>query len=113
MMTELSRWERWVLLRVLPAMVVVAAVVVIGLAVLVQNNDDNIDNLGDEVTELEDSVSEIDRSTRRVETFVDDLETETPEEVAQNAAVTRAVQQVPAIRDILCEQFPTATACQG
>lgn len=92
------------LLRILPVVVFVVAVVVVGLAVLVQGNDDNIDKLNE-------SVSSVEGSTMRVERFVDELETETPSEAAQNAAVTAAVQQVPEIRAILCEQFPDATAC--
>jgi hypothetical protein len=109
---ELKPWERVVLLRALPAVVFVAAVVVTGLAVLVQDNDDTIDTLGDEVTNLEDLVEDVDRSTKRVETFVDDLEEQTPEEAAQQAAVTAAVQQVPEIRTILCQAFPDVPACE-
>lgn len=111
-MEILTRWERLILLRILPLVVFVSAVVVGGLGVLVQSNSSNIDALDANVTELNKSTDAVEASTKRVERFVDDLETETPSEAAQNAAITAAVNQVPEIRAILCEQFPDATACE-
>lgn len=108
---ELTRWERLFLVRILPAAVFVAAVVVVGLAVLVQQSDDNLDSLEDSVTTVEESVESVAESTERVEAFVDDLEEETPEEEAQAAAVAAAVRQVPEIREILCQAFPDVPAC--
>ena len=104
MSTDLSRWERLILLRILPTAVFVLFVTTVYMGTLIQGNDDNIDALGTSV----DSVS---RSTQHLERFVSDLEDETPGEAERNAAITRAVELVPAIREILCEQFPDAAAC--
>jgi hypothetical protein len=90
----------------MPLVVFLLFVTTVALIVLVQSNDDNIDKLGD-------SVASVETSTERVENFVDDLEAESASEVERNAAITRAVQLVPEIKDILCEEFPTAAACAG
>lgn len=113
--TVVTRWTkvRAVADALMPLVVFLLFATTVALIVLVQSNDDNIDTLGDEVATLEDAVADVDQSTDRVETFVDDLEDETPTEAARNAAITAAVQLVPEIRDILCEAFPSATACTG
>lgn len=105
-MDRLTPRDRFILTRAVPLVVSVLFVVVVGLAVLVQRNSRNVEDLTDATTHVQSS-------THRVEDFVDELETETPEEAAQNAAVTAAVQLVPQIKDILCQAFPEATACQG
>ena len=86
-------------------MVVVVAAVLVGFAILVQRNSGNIDRLQGNVEDLQGQV-------RELNDFVDELREETPDEIAQNQAVSDAVRQVPEIKAILCEQFPLATACR-
>jgi len=93
-------------------LLVVLLVVVIGIARVTQQNSHNVDDLADSVTTLEKSVDEIKRSTRHLEEFVEQLEAGSPEEQQRNAAITRAVNEVPRIKDILCEAFPEASACR-
>lgn len=112
-MDRLSHVERLVLLRIMPTAVLVLLAVSIGLAMLVSNNDDNIDKLDDDITTLEESVESVETSTQRVRQFVDGLEDETSDEAERNAAITRAVELVPQIKGILCQEFPEADACQG
>lgn len=48
-----------------------------------------------------------------VQSFVNELrEPPSQVELDQQAAVTQAVRLVPAIKDILCEEFPDANGCQ-
>jgi predicted PurR-regulated permease PerM len=96
-------------LRTLTALMVVLAAVVIGLATVVQRNSHNVDNLEDITEETQDDVQHIDD-------FVTELEQPpTPEEQAQDQAVATVLQLVPEnlpqIRQILCEAFPDTTPC--
>lgn len=105
-MDRLTSRDRFILTRAVPMVVAILLVSTIGLALLVQRNSSNVDDLNDSVTNLE-------TSTQRVENFVNDVEEETPTERERNEAITRAVQEVPQIKDILCGEFPEAAACQG
>lgn len=99
----MQRIER-LMLRLLPLVLFVTCVVVVALAILIQRNNENIEN-------LKGSTRDVSVSVDHLEDFVADLEEETPDERARSEAITEAVRQVPEIRDILCEQFPEATAC--
>jgi hypothetical protein len=80
-----------------------AAVISVVTSVLVvrnvDNNDSTIDTTADNASEVKD--------------YVDELRDVTPDEQARNDAVTKAVQEVPSIKAILCspEAFPEAEAC--
>jgi hypothetical protein len=93
----------------------VLCMAVIGLAFLVQSNNRNIDELNASVDEIDEATSEVRISVNRLVAFVDEIEADQadPANQAQSDAISRAVAMVPEIRDILCEQFPDATACQG
>lgn len=92
--------------------IVVLFVVCVGLAITVQANARNIDHLEGQVADLTETAHQTQTSVDRLTTFVDELEAPPPpDEVAQDEAISNAVRLVPEIRDILCEQFPQATAC--
>lgn len=84
-----------------------AFAVLVALSILVQRNNENIEDLRVVAEDTQISVNHL-------EDFVDALEAEqaSPGDQAQDEAISRAVQLVPEIKQILCEQFPTATACQ-
>lgn len=92
---------KWLLM-----IVFVLMVATIVLATVVTRNSRNVDRMSASVDEVKVSVTHL-------EDFVDELETNTPEEQARNQAITRAVHEVPRIKDILCETFPEASACRG
>lgn len=52
------------------------------------------------------------QNAQDVKDYVDDLREPTPAEQERNEAVTRAVQEVPRIKQILCDVFPEADGCQ-
>lgn len=99
--------------KALPVVVLVMFVTIIGLATLTQRNNRNNEDIRDTVQRVEESITHVEDQVDRLDVFVDDLEAPNPEDEARNAAITEAVNQVPEIRGILCEQFPEATACQG
>lgn len=88
------------------AIVCILIVIVIGVGWNSQRNSQHIDQISGDVHELK--------------VFVDELKETTPDEQAQNAAVSAAVALVPEIRvkqteiiEILCQAFPEASACQS
>lgn len=85
---------------------VVLVVVTIGLATQVHSRNRDID-------QMEEIVGDTQEAVTHLEEFVVELETEDNDELARNEAITRAVNLVPEIRAILCEEFPEATACLG
>jgi hypothetical protein len=93
----------------------VLCMAVIGLAMLIQSNNRNIDELNSSVERVDEATSEVRVSVNRLVAFVDEIEAaeSDPSSQAQQDAISRAVAMVPEIRDILCEQFPDARACQG
>ena len=93
-------------------LIMIMLVVVITVAWVTQRNSHNTEDLTDSVNTLEESVDEIKRSTRHLEEFVEQLEVNSPEEQERNDAITRAVNEVPRIKAILCEAFPEASACR-
>jgi flagellar basal body-associated protein FliL len=93
----------------------VLCMAVIGLAFLVQGNNRNLDELNSSVDRVDEATGEVQTSVNRLVAFVDEIEAaeSDPSSQAQQDAISRAVAMVPEIRDILCEQFPDARACQG
>lgn len=91
--------------RMVVFIVVVAVVVIAGLAVLVERNSSNIDKIDMQLQTVEEEVHDL-------TLFVAELKEETPDEQAENAAISNAIRQVPEIKSILCEAFPNATACR-
>jgi hypothetical protein len=82
-----------------------ATMAVIGLLVLVQRNNTNVGR-------LQDSTADVRESVRHLEDFVNEMEEPDPEDEAMDRAIGDAVAAVPRIESILCEAFPTASACQ-
>jgi len=81
----------------------VAFFISIVTSVVTYINADNDDN----------AIDEAKQNSAEVKEFVDDLQEPDEAEIQRNAAVTRAVNLVPEIKDILCSQeaFPDAAAC--
>lgn len=84
-----------------------AVMAVVGLIIVVQGTNKNVERLGDSSDEIRTSVGHL-------EEFVEELEADDPEAEAQEAAINRAVAAVPSIVEILCspEAFADAAACQ-
>lgn len=100
-------------IKILAFLVFLMVVVTIGTLTIVQRNSHNVDTLDKSVASMDRSVKSVKRSTDHLESFVRDLETESPQERARSAAITQAVQQVPQIREILCQAFPEVPACKS
>jgi outer membrane murein-binding lipoprotein Lpp len=94
---RLNRAEQ-VVVRMMPLIVAVIAVVVVGLAMMVQTTNR-------QVHELQGSVANL-------EAFVDELQSDPEGAAAQDEAIRRAVAIVPELRDILCEVHPDTEPCQ-
>lgn len=92
---------------VLPWVVLVLLVIIAGMGVVMNRISDNVD-------EVDVKIDDLDASVSHLEEFVEELEAgPTDEELEQEAAISRAVQLVPEIKEILCGEFPDAQACQG
>jgi len=85
----------------------------VGNAMVVEQMGDNVQSNRETAEQTQRTADKTQRQVDHVEQFVTKLETPSPEERAQNEAVSKAVATVPSIKAILCEQFPEATACQA
>ena len=92
--------------RTLTILVAVLIVILIGVAWQSQRTSTQLDDVQIQVNALKD--------------FVDELQESSPDDEAQNAAISEAVRLVPEIRvkqteiiEILCGAFPDARACQS
>lgn len=90
----------------------ILVVAAIGLVIATQRMSKNVKDNRRTAESNTETLAVLQKQVDHVERFVDQLETPTPEEQAQNAAVSKAVSEVPEIKSILCEQFPRASACQ-
>lgn len=90
--------------KMLGLVVFLLFILTIGLLVNSQRNSSNIDK-------LDDNVAEIRQTVRRLDHVASDIEDQTPEEQAQNEAISRAVEIVPDLKIILCDAFPQANGC--
>lgn len=99
------------LLQIVVFLLAVLVVVAIGFGFQVHSRNESTEILRSDVRSLQRDVDRVRAETQFLHEFVDTLTEETPSEQARNDAITRAVQQVPQIREILCEAFPGARAC--
>lgn len=100
-------------IRILYLASFVLFVVVIGLAMVVQNVDHNVESNRRTAEKTDQTSQRTQVQIDHLEQFVNKLEAPpSASEAAQNQAVSEAVALVPQIRNILCEQFPKATNCQ-
>lgn len=109
---HLLRTVRNLLWAVMLALFIVF-VFLMALQIQIGQRNDVLNTIDAQVTDLQESQDQVQASVEDAQAFVTEMREVTPEEADRNAAVTEAVQQVPAIRSILCEAFPEATACQA
>lgn len=92
----------WV--KIAAFLLVLMLVVTVGVATITTRNSQNTDK-------AQHAIGRVEVSVDHLEAFVDDLEDQSPSEQERNTAITRAVHLVPEIKQILCDAFPGATAC--
>jgi hypothetical protein len=93
----------WRSIRWVYAVLALIGVLVVGLLLLVLRLDDSVDAVQENDAEQTRVSNENADQIRELKAFVDDLQEVTPEEQAQTEAINRAVAQVPAIRELICD----------
>lgn len=97
----------WTKLRLERFILFALVITVAGLSWVTTKNSRNVDD-------IEKIVNEVQPDVQHINEFVETLEQpQSEEERAQNEAISRAVQMVPQIKAILCEEFPEADECLG
>jgi hypothetical protein len=68
-----------------------------------------------QVVQRQETIEDVQVEVHDIQSYVDELrQPPTEDEIAQDAAIGRAVSLVPEVKDILCDEtaFPEAEGCQ-
>ena len=77
----------------------------------VLDRNEEIEDISAAVNRMESNITHTDEAVEDLGAFVEELREETPEEQALNTAIRLAVAEVPSIKAILCEAFPSTDPC--
>lgn len=115
LMRQLIRREEkvkiWIQASVVSSVLVFLMTIALQYQITIRNAD--IDTVSQSISELEVAVHNIEDVQTDIQEVAADVAEVTPEEEAQNEAVARVLRQVPEIRSILCEEFPTTAPCMN